>query len=297
MAESKKVIFVGPSGTGKTTIKTVFFEMVNPLKLLRNSLDPTRGINSSIYSLFDLDLGVFDLAGQENENWFGKDKSIFNQANLIICVLDINRYLKENLEFIGDLIEIYKELKLRNCSIVVLLHKIDLMDPLYLQHKFKAIEDYIGKKKNLDSKILVYTTSITKKYFLKTYDIVAEIFSNVISLRSSLKNESLFLDFRTDLKIILQYSDLKKHNIKDIFYDFDLSFKDATPRLKRLEKLGFLKFRGNLQNFQLTERAIFFKTGLKIKEIDEKESKINKILESLYLFSNLNQKKLYDQNS
>ena len=292
MARSKKVVFVEPPGTGKTTIKTVFFEMANPLKLLRNSLDPTRGINSSVYSLFDLDLGVFDLAGQENENWFKKDKSIFNQANLIVCVLDINRYLKENLEFIADLIEIYKELKLRNCSIVVLLHKIDLMDSLYLHHKLKAIEDYIVKEKNLNSKILVYTTSITKKYFLKTYDIIAEIFSNVISLRSSLKNESPFQDFRTDLKIILQYSDLKKHNIKDIFYDFDLSFKDASPRLRRLERLGFLKFVGNLQNFQLTERAIFFKTGIKIKEIDEKERKINRILESLFIFSNLNQKKL-----
>jgi predicted transcriptional regulator len=166
------------------------------------------------------------------------------------------------------------------------------MDSLYLHHKLKAIEDYIVKEKNLNSKILVYTTSITKKYFLKTYDIIAEIFSNVISLRSSLKNESPFQDFRTDLKIILQYSDLKKHNIKDIFYDFDLSFKDASPRLRRLERLGFLKFVGNLQNFQLTERAIFFKTGLKIKEIDEKERKINRILESLFIFSNLNQKKL-----
>jgi len=215
MAESKKVVFVGPPGTGKTTIKTVFFEMANPLKLLRNSLDPTRGINSSVYSLFDLDLGVFDLAGQENENWLKKDKDIFNQANLIVCVLDINRYLKENLEFIADLIEIYKELKLRNCSIVVLLHKIDLMDSLYLHHKLKAIEDYVEKEKNLNSKILVYTTSITKKYFLKTYDIIAEIFSNVISLRSSFKNESLFQDFRTDLKIILQYIILKLKNIEN----------------------------------------------------------------------------------
>ena len=289
MAESKKVIFIGPPGTGKTTIKKVFFEMANPLNLLRNSLDPTKGINSSVYSLFDLDLGVFDLAGQENESWFRKDKSVFNQANLIICVLDINRYLKENLDFIEDLIKIYKELKLPNCFIAVLLHKIDLMNPLYLQHKFKAIEDHIAKERILETTILVYTTSITKKYFLKTYDIIAEIFSHVITIRSSLKNQSLLQDFRTDLKVILQYSDLKKHNIKDIFYDFDISIKEAIPRLKRLEKLGFLKFVGNLQNFQLTERAIFFKNSLDIEEKDKKESKINKVLESLYLFSNLNQ--------
>ena len=173
MVETKKVIFIGPPGTGKTTIKKIFFEMVSPLKLLKNTLDPTRGINSSIHSFFNLDLGVFDLAGQENENWFSKE---------------------------------------------------------------------------------------------------------------------VFQDFKLDLQIIVQYSDLKEHKITDLFYDLDLSSKNATLRLKRLEKLGFLEFSENSRNFQLTERANFFKLGLKSEEIDEKETKINKILESLYIFSNLNQK-------
>lgn len=290
MAETKKIVFVGPPNTGKTTIKSVFFEMANPLKLLKKSLDPTRGANSSVYSLFNLELGVFDLAGQENENWFRKERDVFNHTNLIICVLDINRYLKENFAFIDELIDIYNELKLRFCSLVILLHKIDLMEPLYIQHKYKAFDEYIKNEKKCDSRLQLYLTSITKKYFLETYDIITEIFSNSIKDISSSKSDSIFLDFRTDIDIILHYDDLKKHNIKDLFYDFDLSIKDATPRLRRLERLGFLKFIENMQNFQLTERAIFFKTGLELEEKDKKEGKINKILESLYLFSNLNQK-------
>ena len=289
MAETKKIIFVGPPNTGKTTIKSVFFEMANPLKLLKNSLDPTRGANSSIYSLFDLELGIFDLAGQENENWFKKERDVFNHTNLIICVLDINRYLKENFAFIDDLLEIYKALKLSTCSLVILLHKIDLMEPLYVQHKYKAYDEYIENDKKCASKVQIYPTSITKKYFLETYDIITKIFSNSIKNVSGAKSDSLFLDFRTDINIILQYDDLKKHSIKDLFYDFDITIKDATPRLRRLEKLGFLKFIENMQNFQLTERAIFFKTGLEVENKDDKENKINKILESLYLFSNLNQ--------
>lgn len=290
MAEIKKIIFVGPPDTGKTTIKSVFFEMANPLKLLKNSLDPTRGVHSSVYSLFDLELGVFDLAGQENENWFKKERDVFNHTNLIICVLDINRYLKENFAFIDDLIEIYNELKLSFCSLVILLHKIDLMEPLYVQHKHKAFDEYIKNEKKCDFRVQIYPTSITKKYFLETYDIIAEIFSNSIKDISSSKSDSIFQDFRTDINIILRYDDLKEHNIKDLFYDFDISIKDATPRLRRLERLGFLKFIENMQNFQLTERAIFFKKGLDIEEKDNRESKINKILESIYLFSNLNQK-------
>jgi len=288
MAETKKIVFVGPPNTGKTTIKSVFFEMANPLKLLKKSLDPSRGINSSVYSLFDLELGVFDLAGQENENWFKKEREIFNHTSLIICVLDVNSYLKDNFAFIDDLLDVYKELKLSGCSIVLLLHKIDLIEPLYLQHKIKAFDEYIKNEKKADSMVQIFATSITKKFFLDTYDIIADIFSNSFKNISSLKNTSIFQDFRKDIKIILQYDDLKKHNITNLFYDFDLSIKDATPRLRRLEKLGFLKFIENMQNFQLTARAIFFKGGLESEEKDDKDSKINKILESLYLFSNLN---------
>jgi GTPase SAR1 family protein len=290
MVETKKVLFIGPPGTGKTTIKNVFFEMVSPLKLLKNTLDPTRGINSSIYSFFELDLGVFDLAGQENEDWFSKDSNIFNHTNLIICVLDINRYLGENIDFIGDVIKIQDDLKLGNCSIAILLHKIDLIEPLYLQQKLKAINDYLKNEKRQDLSTQIFPTSITKKYFIETYDIVSQLFCNLIKDKIESINEEIFKDFRLDLQIILQYSDLKEHLITDLFYDLDLSSKDTTLRLKRLEKLGFLEFSKNSRYFNLTERASFFKLGLKSEEIDEKETKINKILESLYIFSNLIQK-------
>lgn len=293
MVETKKVLFIGPPGTGKTTIKHVFFEMVSPLKLLKNTLDPTRGINSSIYSFFELDLGVFDLAGQENEDWFSKDSNIFKHSNLIICVLDINRYLRENIEFIGDVIRIQNDLKLSNCSIAILLHKIDLIEPLYLQQKLKAINDYLINEKRQYMNSQIYATSITKKYFLQTYDIISQLFCDLLNYKIGSINEKACQDLKLDLQIVVQYSDLMEHNITDLFYDLDLSNKDATPRLERLEKLGFLEFSDNTSNFHLTERANFLKSGIQLENTDEKEkeTKINKILESLYIFSNLNQKK------
>ena len=154
MIESKKILLVGPPGAGKTTIKKVFFEMANPYRLLNTDLEPTRGINSSIFSFLDMNLGVFDLAGQENENWFKSDKIIFNKANIVICVLDVNIYLKEIFAFLNTMINVYHDMKLKNCYIAILMHKIDLIDKLYLQHKITALNDFVTTNKSLDLKFI-----------------------------------------------------------------------------------------------------------------------------------------------
>ena len=290
MMENRKIVFVGPSGSGKTTLKNVFFDMANPLKLLETSLEPTRGINSRLYSLFDLKLGVFDLAGQENQEWFNKDKDIFSDAQVVICVLDINSYLKEIFEFFENFINVLMDVKRSDCNVFVFLHKIDLIDSLYLQHKLKAINEFLESQKMTDFNLMIYTTSIAKNYFLKTYDIFAEIFVKILKQNVFVMDESIFQNFRIDLEILLRYSDLKKYRKIDLFYDFNLPTIEANLHLKRLEHLGFIEFQENSQNFQLTKRFTFFKSGLD-KETDDDEIKINKILESFYLFSNIHQER------
>jgi small GTP-binding protein len=286
MRESKKLIIVGPPAVGKTTIKKVFFEMFNPYELLKKSLKPTRGINSSVYSFFNIDLGVFDLAGQEINDWFTSERNIFNNTDIIISVIDINVYLKEILDFLEKLIKVYNEINLSKCSFVVLAHKIDLIDKLYLQHKIKALKDFFSTMKNLDIKI--YQTSIEKEYFLKTYDIICEIITKLVSQKSFLVNKNKIDTFRDDIKIIFRYKIQKQYHINDLFYDLNLSIKEATLHLERLKLLGFVEYFEDLKKFQLTDKAMFFKSGFNQEKIDEKNTKINKILENLYYFSNLN---------
>ena len=84
--------------------------------------------------------------------------------------------------------------------------------------------------------------------------------------------------------------DLKKYKVLDLFHDLHLPVNDAIFHLGRLEKLGFIEFLEDSQNFRLTKRATFFKDGLKGEKIEEHENKINKILESLFIFSNLDRK-------
>ena len=167
MKKDKKVLMIGPPGVGKTTIKEVFFEIANPLELLKNPLEPTKGVATSNYSFFDLKLSIFDLAGQEIENWFKEDKYIFFQSNIIICVLDIRSHLKDITYFLQRVIEIFKELKLKNCHFVIFLHKIDLIDAIFLRHKLRAINEFLTKEKRLKSKIKIYTTSLIFAYLVK----------------------------------------------------------------------------------------------------------------------------------
>ncbi len=260
--------------------------MANPSYLLKTPLEPSRGSNSDVYSLFDLTLGVFDLAGQENENWFNKDKNIFNQANMVISVLDINNYLKDLLSFFESLSEIYGARNLNNCQLIILLHKIDIIDPLYLHHKMKVISDYIDNELHIIPKPKIYTTSIAKDFFFQTYNEIMEIIMEVFENKSAFMNNPGIQDYRLDLEIIMQYDISKKIRISDLFHDLKLPQDKANFHLRRLEKLGFIKFLDTIQEFQLTEKADFFKNGLE-KE-DEKKSKMNKILESLYISSNIN---------
>jgi small GTP-binding protein len=286
MIEKRKILFIGPPGSGKTTIKKVFFDMANPFKLLETPLEPTRGINSRLYSLFNLKIGVFDLAGQENKNWFGQDKDIFNDANVIICVIDVNTYIKEIFEFLKNLYDLYRIKNFNQSNFILFFHKIDLSDRLYLQHKLKTLQDFLEKENIEIFKEKIYTTSISKDFFLDTYDIIAEIFTMIIKKRYLKLDKLIFENFRTDLMILLKYNDLKKHNPIDLSHDFNISIKDAIFHIKRLEHLGFIKFLEKDQSFILTERSKFFSFNIKNEAIQD-EIKINKVLESMYIFSNI----------
>ena len=126
---SKKVIFVGPSGAGKTTLRKIFFEGENASKLLEYALEPTYGEESLILRLPGLneDVGVFDLSGQENDRWLeSEDKSIFLDAEVIMIIIDITAEFDPILDFIRKVITIRNDLT-PNSFVYVLMHKIDLV--------------------------------------------------------------------------------------------------------------------------------------------------------------------------
>lgn len=83
----KKIVLVGSSSAGKSTLRKWFFEGENIFKLLENPLEPTISYENKSYR-FIQELYVFDLAGQEVDRWFGNQQEIFDESEVIINVID-----------------------------------------------------------------------------------------------------------------------------------------------------------------------------------------------------------------
>jgi len=170
---SKKVIFVGPSGAGKTTLRKIFFEGESASKLLEYALEPTYGEESLILRLPGLnkDVGVFDLAGQENQRWLeSEDKSIFNDTKIILIILDITAEFDLILDFIRKVIDIRNEIT-PDSFVYVLMHKIDLVG----HKKIRDIKTRVKSSFSNENAIKILFTSLKKQYITQTFSYFIEI--------------------------------------------------------------------------------------------------------------------------
>ncbi len=163
---SKKVVLVGPQEVGKSTLRKWIFEGDSVIKLLENPLEATFGVENYSYNLLMNDIGVFDLAGQENDRWFEENTEVFNESDLIINVLDA-RFAPKILE---DKINLALKVETRQAPkslLFFLIHKIDLIDTKQLEKIKKALKD-----KNIN----IFYTSIKVSYLPSTIECFVEIF-------------------------------------------------------------------------------------------------------------------------
>ncbi|WP_371803447.1 ADP-ribosylation factor-like protein [Candidatus Lokiarchaeum ossiferum] len=180
---SKKIVFVGPSGVGKSTIRKWLFEGESLFKLLENPIEPTYGFENYSYNLLQ-NLGVFDLAGQEQERWFSEDKNVFNDSDIILNILDSRHAPKITVDYIRKAIAL-QPVQSKQANIFFLIHKIDLIDEIQLLKIKDHIEAYRKEiKKNYKTDLNIYYTSIKPEHLYTTINAFVDVFR-----KSGLDNE------------------------------------------------------------------------------------------------------------
>ncbi len=220
---SKKIVIVGPPGVGKTTLRKIFFEGENSTKLLEYALDPTFG-KESINLRMKEDVGIFDLAGQENYRWFEtEEKSIFFNTKILLSVLDANAMtINEIIEFIKKVKDLRNEIT-QESTIYSLIHKIDLVDNRKLIDLKEKLQETFQNEKLMK----ISFTSITKEYFTQTFITFIDILTHCLEPnkefekeRSNLLNETLkFVHFLTKEKFLTEKELKGRLNVTDDTYD------------------------------------------------------------------------------
>lgn len=219
----KKIIFVGPPGAGKTTLRKIFFEGESSTKLIEYALEPTYGEESLIMRLPGLneDVGIFDLAGQENKRWLeSEEKSIFNNTRVILIVIDLTLSNEEITDFIKTIIDLRNDIT-PSSYIFVLLHKIDLVSEKKVREIRVLTKDHFSNEIQID----FLFTSVKREYFSQTFSHFIDIMK--VCFNDILPDEGLLLNMVDESLKIIQQIDKEVLITKDSLYS----------KLNRSEKL------------------------------------------------------------
>uniref|UniRef100_A0A8C4QEC5 Ras-related GTP-binding protein n=1 Tax=Eptatretus burgeri TaxID=7764 RepID=A0A8C4QEC5_EPTBU len=187
-AMKKKVLLMGKSGSGKTSMRSIIFAnyIARDTRRLGATIDVE---HSHVRFLGNLVLNLWDCGGQDNfmENYFASQRdSIFRNVEVLIYVFDV-----ENLEVEKDM-HYYQsclEAILQNspeAKVFCLVHKMDLVqedqrDPIF----HKREEDL--KRLSRPLECTCFRTSIWDETLYKAWScIVYQLIPNVQQLETSL---------------------------------------------------------------------------------------------------------------
>ncbi|MHA1698959.1 MAG: GTPase [Promethearchaeota archaeon] len=176
--EDYKLVMVGRAGTGKTSLRKVVFEGKDPIDLLLNPLEPTKTVDSNVYSFLNISFSIFDTPGQEMEYLLNEDEHLLRSladAKVIIYVMDYMIYLKFKESIFKDIKKIAELLEKHapEANLVLFLNKIDIMTLYELQVEIGKIEKDIRSRADFP----LFFTSIYPYLLFYTYHAFSEVLS------------------------------------------------------------------------------------------------------------------------
>jgi small GTP-binding protein len=161
-----KIVLMGMENAGKTTIINILQKAVNVPLSSPPQMDPTKGVERNIFSLFNKSVAIWDFGGQEayrNEYIANPDK-YFHAISLFYYVVDVQdpyRIFPSVMYFTGlfNLIKNHSP----NAKLIFLFHKMDPnFDLLQKNLKKDFLERIEPTISTHEIKIHIYDTTIFK---------------------------------------------------------------------------------------------------------------------------------------
>ncbi|MHA1679557.1 MAG: Rab family GTPase [Promethearchaeota archaeon] len=231
----KKIIFVGPPAAGKTSLRRVFMQYESAEHVLAYEEDPTYGIETIVLN-FGEKIGVFDLAGQENDKWLNSgDDDIFNHATHILVVISADTGEPQVIDFIKKVI-VVRNRKCVGASVYVLIHKIDLLE----SESLKGIKHALPPRFKDEQNFSIYFTSIKKNFFIETL----EFFKNLIR---EISGEEILLEnidynrIKTIISFFNQFEASQKLSRSDLESSLKIPSETIDEIIEILHARGYIR--------------------------------------------------------
>ncbi|KAI8810657.1 ras-related GTP-binding protein A [Cladochytrium replicatum] len=250
MAPRKKVLLMGKSGSGKTSMRSIVFAnfIARDTRRLGATIDVEQ---SHVRFLGNLQLNLWDCGGQSTfmENYLTSQRDqIFSNVEVLIYVFDVeSREVDKDLMYYQNTVDALTALS-KGCKVFCLIHKMDLLPEehreLIFQERFTQI-----KNRSYPLNVSAFKTSIWDETLYKAWSaIVHELVPNVHSLETQLESfckacdaDEVVLFERTTFLVISHstrknYQDSQRfEKVSNIVKQFKLSCNKASSQFKSME--------------------------------------------------------------
>lgn len=246
----KKVLLMGKSGSGKTSMRSIIFAnyIARDTRRLGATIDVE---HSHVRFLGNLVLNLWDCGGQEAfmENYFASQReNIFRNVAVLIYVFDVeSRELDKDMRYYQNCLESIIEYS-DDTKVFCLIHKMDLISEEQREYIFKEREADI-KKLSQPLQCTCFRTSIWDETLYKAWsNIVHSLIPNVDELERHLNNFADMIDadevilFERATFLVICYSERRKHKdihrfekVSNIIKQFKLSCSKLAAQFQNME--------------------------------------------------------------
>ncbi|XP_017480380.1 PREDICTED: ras-related GTP-binding protein A-like [Rhagoletis zephyria] len=246
----KKVLLMGKSGSGKTSMRSIIFAnyIARDTRRLGATIDVE---HTHVRFLGNLVLNLWDCGGQEAfmENYFASQReNIFRNVEVLIYVFDVeSRETEKDMHYYQNCLEGIMEFS-KDTKIFCLIHKMDLLQEDQRESIFKDRESRLRKASQpLD--FTCFRTSIWDETLYKAWStIIYSLIPNVHELEKHLNVFAKIIDadevllFERATFLVICYCERKKHKdvhrfekVSNIIKQFKLSCSKLAAQFQSME--------------------------------------------------------------